>query len=200
MSAPAKGPSGQRRGRGARERILAAATRLFREQGINSTGMDQLCAVAEVSKRTAYQHFGSKDDLVAAYLHELNIDPVAALSDDLPAEPRERLTALFERLLAPEVEMLCPFIGAAVELADPRHPARAEAVSYKTTVTTRLVEAARDAGAHDPEALGDQLALLLDGASVRRRTLGADPATAALGVARTLIDQAVPARAGSGVS
>ena len=52
-----KGPRGMRRGRGARERILSASQELFRDQGINGTGLDQLCAVAEVSKRTLYQHF-----------------------------------------------------------------------------------------------------------------------------------------------
>ncbi|MBW5251654.1 TetR family transcriptional regulator, partial [Streptomyces sp. P01-B04] len=41
-----KGPTGRRRGRGARERILGASQQLFREQGINRTGMDQLCAAA----------------------------------------------------------------------------------------------------------------------------------------------------------
>jgi hypothetical protein len=52
-----KGPRGLRRGRGARARIVSASQQLFRDQGINCTGMDQLCAVAEVSKRTLYQHF-----------------------------------------------------------------------------------------------------------------------------------------------
>ncbi|MCW2649024.1 MAG: TetR family transcriptional regulator, partial [Pseudonocardiales bacterium] len=41
-----KGPQGRRRGRGARERVLGASQQLFRDQGINRTGMDQLCAVA----------------------------------------------------------------------------------------------------------------------------------------------------------
>src|SRR3954462_14038069 len=67
-----KGPRGLRRGRGARERILTASRELFRDQGINSTGMDQLCAAAEVSKRTLYQHFGGKDEVVAEYLRQLD--------------------------------------------------------------------------------------------------------------------------------
>lgn len=67
-----KGPQGQRRGRGARERILSASRQLFRDQGINRTGMDQLCAVAQVSKRTAYQHFSDKDELVAEYLRRFD--------------------------------------------------------------------------------------------------------------------------------
>jgi len=49
MTEPQKGPQGRRRGRGARERILSAAQQLFRDQGINRTGMDQLRAAAQVS-------------------------------------------------------------------------------------------------------------------------------------------------------
>ena len=56
-----KGPRGLRRGRGARERILSASQQLFRDQGINRTGMDQLCAVAQVSKRTASNYTGRPD-------------------------------------------------------------------------------------------------------------------------------------------
>lgn len=68
-----KGPRGLRRGRGARERILEASQQLFRVQGINRTGMDQR-AVAQVSKRTAYQHFSGKDELVAEYLRRFDPD------------------------------------------------------------------------------------------------------------------------------
>lgn len=73
-------PVRRRRGRGARERILKAATQLFTAQGINATGMDQLSTVAEVSKRTLYTHFPSKDELVGAYLQ--------SLVDDLLPNPR----------------------------------------------------------------------------------------------------------------
>src|SRR5690606_1001249 len=61
-----KGPLGQRRGRGARERSLSAPQQSSREHGISRTGMDELCAVAQVAQRTAYQHFSGKDELVAA--------------------------------------------------------------------------------------------------------------------------------------
>jgi AcrR family transcriptional regulator len=63
-----KGPRGLRRGRGARERILSASQQLFRDQGINRTGIDQICTVAEVSKHTLYQHFTGKDELIAECL------------------------------------------------------------------------------------------------------------------------------------
>ncbi|MFD0547520.1 TetR/AcrR family transcriptional regulator [Streptomyces mexicanus] len=91
-----KGPTGRRRGRGARERILSASQQLFREQGINRTGMDQLCAAAEVSKRTAYQHFTNKDELVAEYLRRFDPSVLPGVFDRTDLTPRERLLAVFD--------------------------------------------------------------------------------------------------------
>ena len=91
-----KGPRGLRRGRGARERILSASQQLFRDQGINRTGMDQLCAVAEVSKRTLYQHFTGKDELIAEYLRRFDPDILPGVFDRTDLTPRERLLAAFD--------------------------------------------------------------------------------------------------------
>ena len=186
------GPRGLRRGRGARERILAAAERLFRERGISATGMDQLCEEAQVSKRTAYQHFGSKDELVAAYLRGRDPDTMPEVFDRMDLSPRQRLLAAFEVSPSEQgVPPLCPFIGASVEIADPEHPGRVRAREYKEAVAARLTQAASDAGAADPEGLGEQLALLLDGASARTRALGVDAMPAAAGIAALLIDHAI---------
>src|SRR6201999_3402464 len=154
-----KGPRGLRRGRGARERIVAAAYQLFRDQGINSTGLDQLCAVAQVSKRTFYQHYTGKDELIAEHLRRFDPDVLPEVFGRTDLTPRERLLAAFD-IHSP----LCPFIRAAVEIQDPGHPARRFARDYKQAVAARLTETAREAGAPDPERLGEQLALLLDGA------------------------------------
>ena len=121
-----KGPRGLRRGRGARERILSASRQLFGEQGINRTGMDQLCAEAQVSKRTLYQHFPGKDELIAEHLRRFDPDILPDVFDRADLTPRERLLAVFD-IHAP----LCPFIAAAVEINDPGHPARELARDYK---------------------------------------------------------------------
>jgi AcrR family transcriptional regulator len=185
-----KGPRGLRRGRGARERILSASQRLFPDQGINCTGMDQLCAVAEVSKRTLYQHFAGKDELIAEYLRRFDPDILPEVFDRTDLAPRERLLAVFE-IHAP----LCPFIGAAVEIQDPSHPARLLARDYKKAFAARLTDTAREAGASDPEQLGEQLALLLDGASARSRVLDTDAFATAAAIAVVLIDNAIPTAA-----
>ena len=182
-----KGPRGLRRGRGARERILSASRQLFRDQGINRTGMDQLCAVAEVSKRTLYQHFPGKDDLIAEHLRRFDPDILPELFDRTDLTPRERLIAAFD-IDSP----LCPFIAAAVELDDPRHPARVYARDYKQALAARLTETAREAGATNPEQLGEQLALLLDGASARSRVLNTSTFSTAAAIAAVLVENAIP--------
>jgi AcrR family transcriptional regulator len=190
MTELAKGPRGLRRGRGARERIISAAQQLFRDQGINATGMDQLCATAEVSKRTLYQHFTGKDELVAEHLRRFDPEVLPEVFDRTDLTPRERLLAAFE-VHAP----LCPFIAAAVELPDPGHPARVYARDYKLAFAARLTETAREAGAAQPEQLGEQLALLLDGASARSRVLNAETFATAAAIAAVLIDNAIPTTA-----
>jgi AcrR family transcriptional regulator len=190
MTGLEKGPTGQRRGRGARERILSASERLFRAQGINRTGMDQLCAEAQVSKRTAYQHFNSKDELVAEYLRRFDPDVMPWVFDRTDLTPRERLLAAFDM---PASMPLCPYIAASVELQDPQHAASQCARDYKTAIAARLTETAREAGATEPEQLGEQLALLLDGASVRTRVLNRESFPTAAAIAAVLIDNAIPA-------
>jgi AcrR family transcriptional regulator len=186
-----KGPRGLRRGRGARERILSASQQLFRDQGINCTGVNELCTVAGVSKRTLYQHFtGGKDELIAENLRRFDPDMLPEVFDRTDLTPRERLRAAFD-MDSP----LCPFIAAAVEINDPDHPARMYAREYKWALAARLGETAREAGATNPEQLGEQLAMLLDGASARSRVLDTSTFSTAAAIAAVLIDNAIPTAA-----
>ena len=107
-----KGPQGVRRGRGARERILSASQQLFPDQGINCTGVDQLCAVAGVSKRTLYQHFAGKDELVLTALGERATELVR---DFLAARP-EPGAATLEQNLAQLARAVLEFSAGIVPL------------------------------------------------------------------------------------
>jgi AcrR family transcriptional regulator len=146
-----------------------------------------------VSKRTAYQHFGGKDELVAEYLRRFDPSVLSGVFDRTDLTPRERLLAAFD---IPATTPLCPYIAAAVELHDPEHPASQYARDYKKAVAARLADAAREAGAADPEQLGEQLALLIDGAAARTRVLNADAFPTAAAIAAVLIDNAIPTTAG----
>jgi AcrR family transcriptional regulator len=189
-------PVRRRRGRGARERILKAATELFTAQGVNATGMEQLTTAAQVSKRTLYTHFASKDDLVHAYLSSIEeaLLPPETSADEACPDPRRQLLAIFDWDPRASDGPLrgCPFLNAAVEVPDPDHPVHQLTAAYKTEFARRLTALARQAGAHDPEELGEQLALLYDGAAARTMAFNSTRAgTHALSIAATLIDAAI---------
>ena len=149
--------------------------------------MELSAELCRCSQRTRYQHFAGKDELIAEYLRRFDPDVLPEVFDRTDLAPRERLLAIFD-IHSP----LCAFIGAAVEIQDAGHPARIFARDYKTAFAARLAETAREAGADDPEGLGEQLALLLDGASARSRVLDADTFATATAIAVVLIDNAIP--------
>jgi AcrR family transcriptional regulator len=152
---------------GARDRLIAAAERVFLADGIRAVGVDRLCAEAEVSKRSLYQHFSGKDEVVTAMLQAQAAKFGATLAaDDQP--PRERILAAFAPFEgdAPATELAgCPFVGAATELKDPDHPASRIAREQKLALTAYFAELARAGGATDPDLLALQLTLVFDGAS-----------------------------------
>ncbi len=83
-----------------RHQILLAATRLYLEQGIHATSMEQIAEEAEVSKQTLYSHFGGKEELFVAAIEQKCIQhelAPALFNDDLP--PRQVLFDLATHLL-----------------------------------------------------------------------------------------------------
>ena len=171
-----------------------AARALFRDPGINATGVAELAAAAHVSKRTLYAQFRSKDELVAASLADLAADdttgPLSVLArEDL--SPRARLIELFATLDDGRAPMRGdPFAAAAYELADPAHPARRVVAAQVNGLIDRLTDLARAAGARDPERVGRRLALLYAGAAAQIVALDSlDPIGDAMAVAsRILVD------------
>jgi len=53
------------------ERILAAADKLFYQQGIRAVGVDAIVAESGVSKRTLYNYYATKDDLIAEAISQM---------------------------------------------------------------------------------------------------------------------------------
>ena len=193
--------------RSARERLLAAADELFYEQGIHTVGIDRIIERAGVAKASLYSAFGSKDELVRAYLEsrdEARRVRVQAVVDR-HAEPRARVLAVFDSLA--KTVALPGFHGCA--FANASAESDGDSVAAEVTRTARrwlhdlLIELTAALGVADPDGLSIQLALLYDGALVQSR-LDRDPArgAAARAAAEVLIDAALPPapkrRAGSG--
>jgi AcrR family transcriptional regulator len=184
-----------RGGRGARQRILNTATELFYREGINATGVERLASEASVSKRTLYQHFPSKTAVVEEYLRciqQLVEDPIQPGPDSASRTPRERILALFETPSPNGQIRGCPFHNAAVEAAEAMPEIHDIVHEHKRNYIKGLVKLARQAGAANPTLLGNQLALLYEGAAALSTSLD-DPScwTHARKAATTLIDQAV---------
>jgi AcrR family transcriptional regulator len=153
-----------------RERILAAASRLFTSRGIGRTGVDSLIAEAGVAKATFYRHFPSKEDLVVAWLRDPRtrwFHRVRALAEARAATPAERVPRLFEAA----AEWLeagdyrgCPYLNTAVELADPDRPPGHALRDYLAEIGAYLEDQAKQAGHPDPARMGRQLHTLMAGA------------------------------------
>jgi AcrR family transcriptional regulator len=155
-----------------RQRLLDAAADLFYRQGIVAVGVDLVSKAAGVSKRTLYQQFGSKDQLIAQSLDAHGADIVASYTsgagDDAPA--RQQILAVFDGLggwTTSAGYRGCPFVNTATELADPDHPARQVAREYKLRLRDYFARQAELGGAQDPQLLADQLIIIFDGAVVQ---------------------------------
>jgi AcrR family transcriptional regulator len=154
-----------------RERLLRAAADLFYREGI-ATGVDRLCQAAGVSKRSMYQQFETKDELVAESLARCGSAVVTGYfpADDTDLTPRARILFVFERLeeaAAGPGFAGCPFVNTAVELKDPAHPASIVARGFKQRLTDYFAEQATLGGAADPETLAKQLTVVFDGSAAR---------------------------------
>jgi AcrR family transcriptional regulator len=180
-----------------RRRILDAARELFYAEGVQATGVDALSARAGVSKRTLYREFGSKDALVAEYLRRFG-EPGELPAEDVLADRerpgRERVLSAFDAL-ARDVERFgwrgCPAAAAALELADPTHPARVAGAAHKRRFRGRAEAALTDAGVAEPAQVARQLALLWDGALVHAVVeRSAEPVRDARALAELLLDGA----------
>ncbi|MGP4045406.1 TetR/AcrR family transcriptional regulator [Streptomyces sp. 2A115] len=177
-----------------RERLLEAAATLAYREGV-SIGVEALCKAAGVSKRSMYQLFESKDELLAASLERRAGSYAAWL---LPAagdgrSPRERILYVFERLEsqagAPEFRG-CRYLAVQIELKDQSHPASRVASRTKRNLEGFFRAEAEQGGASDPDLLARQLILVFDGASARAG-IGADNLTGLIEpTAATLLDAA----------
>jgi AcrR family transcriptional regulator len=183
---------------GSRERILSVAGSLFYREGIHVTGVERIAEEAGVSKRTMYQHFGSKTQLVEEYLrgiHDSGGMPNEKALDAAGASPRNRLLAIFD---SPPTDRFrgCPFHNAAVEAADHMPGVHAVVHEHKLQFITRLTEVAAEVGAKDPYQLGHQLAVLFEGATALATSLNdTAPLLHARSAAEVLIDGAITRRA-----
>jgi AcrR family transcriptional regulator len=172
-----------------KERILETADRLFYLQGIRAIGVDTIAAEIGISKRTLYNHFPSKDQLIAAYLARRFVDPRP--SDKPPVDQILGTFDALERRFSAKDFRGCPFVNAVAELGAEDKSVKKIAVAFKESRRVWFRDLLIKLGAADPEGLATQLTLLVDG-SIAQDLVRDDPAMAraAKQAARVLLSSA----------
>jgi AcrR family transcriptional regulator len=184
----------------ARERLLAAADELFYAEGIHTVGIDRVIEKAGVAKASLYATFGSKDELVRAYLQgradarHARIEARLATLDD----PRDKLLAVFdllgERVREPSFRG-CAFVNATAE--GPRDDCKPRQVALDTRAWVRNLFATLSAklGVEDPQRTARCLQIFYDGAVTAASMEGErEAADEARAMAEALLDAHAPAK------
>ncbi|QND55216.1 TetR/AcrR family transcriptional regulator (plasmid) [Phyllobacterium sp. 628] len=160
-----------------RDRIIASAIDLFRQQGIKGVGVDAIAEAADSNKMTLYRHFGSKDDLICECLKKTSArreqiwrDLEAAHPNDPIGQVRGWIEEAAERIFSDPRG--CDLANAAVELREANHPALQLIIEAKKAHMERLINLCRAAGIKQPEQLTDALVLLVEGARVCSQSAG----------------------------
>src|SRR6202163_13149 len=170
-------------------RILETADRLFYLQGIRAVGVDTIAAEIGISKRTLYNHFPSKGELIAAYL--------AGRFKQVPASdkpPVEQILGTFDRLergFASQGFRGWPVLNAVAELGAEDRSVKKIAIAFKESRRIWFRDLLTQLEVADANGLATQLQLLVDG-SIAQDLVRDDPsmARAAKEAARVLLANA----------
>lgn len=154
-----------------RERIVAAAARLFYAEGIRAVSVDAVAEKAGITKKTLYYHFESKDELIAAYLQSRDqptLDLYRSWFEGTEGTARDKVRGLFMQF-AQAVDTPrwkgCGFLRTTAELAStPGHPAIKVGAAHKKRFESWLTDVFIREGVAEPERTARAIVILLDGA------------------------------------
>lgn len=178
---------------GPRERLLEAARELTYAHGVN-VGVDAILKRADVARRSLYQHFGGKDELVAEVLRSAaGTAPYRKAMQEAGEDPAERVLAVFDELdrvtTRPSFRG-CRYTVAEFGLADLGHPGHAVVGEFKRALHHLLNVELTRLGHPDPDLGANQLVVLIDGVLAHAVTRPeARPALAARALAETIVAQ-----------
>ena len=183
----------------ARELLLEAAARLFYANGVAATGIDTITAEAGVAKKSLYNNFSSKADLVAAYLEARHEEWLGLYRKRLETAttPRDQVLAVFDAYLdhahfAYEHGFRgCGLLNAAAELpaGDPGRDAVRRHKEEVQELLARHVAGLLPGRKEQAPAIAAHLAFLLEGATARAGLEGHDgPLKEAGRIAGQLLD------------
>jgi AcrR family transcriptional regulator len=174
--------------------LLAAASQLFHENGVQATGVDSIVAEAGVAKATFYRHFPSKDDLVVAWLRDGRtrwLDRIRSEIEASAADADRRIPLFFEAVadwLEADGYRGCPYLNSDAEITESGHPARLIIRAYLQEVEDYLHDLIAAARYRDSRTLAAELQTLVAGSiSLAVARSSRAPVTTARGAAARLL-------------
>jgi len=180
---------------GARQRLIDTAIAMFSEFGYRATGIDSLLATANVAKMTMYSHFKSKDDLIVAVIDELSAQLLAGFEGVTAASGESvelKVAAIFDVVsmkVVSEDFHGCEFIRALCEFPDPSSPVHQAVIAHRNRLAESLANLIFPV-VSDPRRVGEDIALLIDGALVSGHASGScSGVNAAKGIALSLLSK-----------
>jgi AcrR family transcriptional regulator len=176
-----------------KKRLLDTADRLFYAEGIRAVGIDRVLAEADAAKASLYQHFGSKDGLIAACVQRRVDQGRAQIVDFIKGvPPAERTLKIFDWIVAwAETTDFrgCPLQHVVSEIPKPEHPARKIAAEQRKWFRAQFVECLAAAGVRNRVRMADMLLVLYDGALAASEQDGPQRARDARWIAKQLLQR-----------
>jgi len=187
-----------------RAHLLQVAGELFYRRGIRATGVDLVAAEAGVAPTTLYRLFGSKDDLVAAYVEHSDQgvrEMLAAATEAAGPDPRDQILAIFDAVYA-QVDSDrfrgCAMMMTLAEYPDADQAAHRNATAGKVWIRHRIGELTGKLPVDNADEVADYLTLALEGMLATGQALGPDgPARQARRLAEVILSTAAPRPDGS---
>ncbi|RQO60560.1 TetR family transcriptional regulator [Paucibacter sp. KBW04] len=160
------------------DQLLDSAMALFYRQGFHATGVDQLSQEAQLTKKTLYRYFPTKEALVQAALRQRDqcfMDGLRSRLEAVPVaeRPLSYLDFIEDWTREPGFHG-CAFINAAAEYPDLADLSHAIAAEHKQGLRDYLTQVCAEAGLAEPSQAAAQLFLLGEGLTVAAQVSGPD--------------------------
>jgi TetR/AcrR family transcriptional regulator, transcriptional repressor for nem operon len=162
-----------------RERLVAAATQLLHQHGIERTTLADIAQAAGVPAGNVYYYFKTKDDVIAAVIeaHAQQITATLAAIDTHHRSPRSRLKA-FVREFTSQSEVVaqhgCPLGGLCSEVGKRVQPSGFEVAGLMRLLIDWAEQQFRALGRRDAHDLALDLLAAYEGSALLANTFG-DP-------------------------
>lgn len=164
-----------------RDELVEVAQKLFYQHGFRVTGIDTILEQSGIAKRTLYNHFKSKDELIVAALNKRNVEFIAMIKASVgkyegiqTGKPAyARILAYFDALsewFSSDKFNGCMFINASAEYPRKTDPIHVVCANHKRLILQYITKLISGIQLSHPDEVACQLSLLSDGAIVSAHT------------------------------